>query len=316
MIISDLQRKSLEKKGYRFAGKHVHAANKICHWTRKSIVDEGVCYKEQFYGIKSHRCLQMSPAVPYCQHKCLFCWRDTDITKTSWDSDDYDDPRTIIEDCIENQKSLLCGYFGNDKANPKKLEECVSPNNAAMSLAGEPLSYPEINQLIHEFKRLNFTTFLVSNGENPEAIRKLEEEEPTQLYVSLDAPNEETYRRVCLPQVEHGWQKLNESLELLSTLDTRKVLRITSVKDLNMNNPEEYAKIISKCDVDYVEIKAYMFVGDSRNRLEWENMPKSVDIENFARSVASECGFEVIDEVAKSRVLLLGDKKPVKYNNE
>ncbi|WP_292472427.1 4-demethylwyosine synthase TYW1 [Methanosphaera sp.] len=315
MIISDEQRKNLEKKGYRFAGNFAHAANKICHWTRKSIVDDGVCYKEQFYGIKSHRCLQMSPAIPYCQHKCLFCWRDTDITKTSWDSDDYDDPKTIIEDCIANQKQLLCGYFGNDNANPKKLEECVMPNNAAMSLAGEPLLYPEINQLIHEFKRKDFTTFLVSNGENPEKIAALEEEEPTQLYVSLDAPNKETYKRVCLPQVNDGWEKLNESLELLSTLDTRKVLRITSVKDLNMNNPEEYAKITSKCDIDYVEIKAYMFVGDSRNRLEWENMPKTVDIQEFAKSVAQHAGLEVIDEVEKSRVLLLGDKKPVKYNN-
>jgi len=315
MIITENQRKNLEKKGYRFAGEHAHAGNKICHWTRKSIVDDGVCYKEQFYGIKSHRCLQMSPAIPYCQHKCLFCWRDTDITKTSWDSDDYDDPKTIIEDCIENQKQLLCGYFGNDNANPEKLEECVQPNNAAMSLAGEPLLYPEINQLIHEFKRQDFTTFLVSNGEYPDAIKRLEEEEPTQLYVSLDAPNEETYRKVCLPQVENGWEKLNESLELLSTLDTRKVLRITSVKDLNMNNPEEYAKIIEKCDIDYVEIKAYMFVGDSRNRLEWENMPKTVDIQEFANSVAYHSGLDVIDEVEKSRVLLLGDKKPKKYNN-
>lgn len=314
MIITDEQRKNLEKKGYRFAGNLAHAGNKICHWTRKSIVDDGVCYKEQFYGIKSHRCLQMSPAIPYCQHKCLFCWRDTDITKVSWDSDDYDDPKTIIEDCIANQRQLLCGYFGNDNANPKKLEECLVPNNAAMSLAGEPMLYPEINQLIHEFKRLDFTTFLVSNGENPEKIAALEEEEPTQLYVSLDAPDEETYRRVCLPQVSDGWQKLNESLELLSTLDTRKVLRITSVKDLNMNSPEEYAKIISKCDIDYVEIKAYMFVGDSRNRLEWENMPRSVDIREFAASVAEHAGLDVIDEVEKSRVLLLGDKKPVKYN--
>lgn len=315
MLISDSKRKNLEKKGYRFAGVHSHAANKICHWTRKSIVDDGVCYKEQFYGIKSHRCLQMSPAIPYCQHKCLFCWRDTDITKTSWDSDDYDDPKTIIEDCVTNQKQLLCGYFGNDNSNPKKLEECVKPNNAAMSLAGEPLLYPEINQLIHEFKRQDFTTFLVSNGEAPDKIAALTEEEPTQLYVSLDAPNEDVYRKVCLPQVENGWEKLQESLALLSTLDTRKVLRITSVKDLNMCNAEEYAKIISKCDIDYVEIKAYMFVGDSRNRLEWENMPKTVDIQKFASDVAMHAGLDVIDEVEKSRVLLLGDKKPKKYNN-
>lgn len=312
MLISNEKQKDLEKKGYRFAGEHVHAANKICHWTRKSIVDDGCCYKEQFYGIKSHRCLQMSPAVPYCQHKCMFCWRDTEITKTSWDTDDYDDPKTIIEDCIENQKKLLCGFFGNEKANPKKLEECVKPSNAALSLAGEPLLYPEINQLIEEFHKQDFTTFLVTNGESPQDLANLQDHEPTQLYVSLDAPNKDVYKRVCKPQVENGWEKLQESLDLLSTMDTRKVLRITSVKDLNMTNTDEYAKIISNADIDYVEIKAYMFVGDSRNRLEWENMPKTVDIQNFAQEVAEKSGLEIVDEVEKSRVLLLGDKKPTK----
>lgn len=315
MLISETKQKDLEKKGYRFAGEHVHAANKICHWTRKSIVDEGTCYKEQFYGIKSHRCLQMSPAIPYCQHKCLFCWRDTEITKTSWDTDNYDDPKTIIEDCVKNQAQLLCGFFGNDKANPKKLEECVKPNNAALSLAGEPLLYPEINQLIEEFHKQNFTTFLVSNGESPEKIKALEEHEPTQLYLSLDAPNKEIYKNVCKPQVTNGWSKLQESIELLSTLDTRKVLRITSVKDLNMVHPDEYAKIIENSDIDYVEIKAYMFVGDSRKRLEWENMPKTVDIQQFAQDIADKTSLDIIDEVEKSRVLLLGDKKPRKYNN-
>ncbi|OED30574.1 4-demethylwyosine synthase TYW1 [Methanosphaera sp. WGK6] len=315
MLISETKQKDLEKKGYRFAGEKVHAANKICHWTRKSIVDEGTCYKEQFYGIKSHRCLQMSPSIPYCQHKCLFCWRDTEITKTSWDTDDYDDPKTIIEDCIKNQANLLCGFFGNEKANPKKLEECVKPNNAALSLAGEPLLYPEINQLIEEFHKQDFTTFLVSNGESPEKLKALQEHEPTQLYLSLDAPNKEVYKKVCKPQVNNGWEKLQESIDLLSTLDTRKVLRITSVKDLNMIHTEEYAKIIENSDIDYVEIKAYMFVGDSRNRLEWENMPKTIDIQQFAQDIADKTSFDIIDEVEKSRVLLLGDKKPGKYNN-
>jgi len=37
------------------------------------------------------------------------------------------------------------------------------------------------------------TAFLVTNGTNPEAIGEVR---PTQLYISLNAPNEETYRRV------------------------------------------------------------------------------------------------------------------------
>ena len=137
----------------------------------------------------------------------------------------------------------------------------------------------------------------------------------TTFAISLDAPNKEIYKKVCKPQVSNGWEKLQESLELLSTIDTRKVLRITSVKDLNMIHTEEYAKIIEKADVDYVEIKAYMFVGDSRNRLQWENMPKTVDIQEFAQSIAEKTSMNIIDEVEKSRVLLLGEKKPGKYNN-
>ena len=137
----------------------------------------------------------------------------------------------------------------------------------------------------------------------------------TTFAISLDAPNKEIYKKVCKPQVSNGWEKLQESLELLSTIDTRKVLRITSVKDLNMIHTEEYAKIIEKADIDYVEIKAYMFVGDSRNRLQWENMPKTVDIQEFAQSIAEKTSMNIIDEVEKSRVLLLGEKKPGKYNN-
>ena len=155
--------KDLKKKGYRFVGSKSHAAAKICHWTKKSIINEGVCYKEKFYGIESHRCLQMSPSISYCHHKCLFCWRDISITDTEW-NEDYDEPSEIIEGCIDAQRNLLCGFFGNSQSDLKKLKESKDPNNAAISLAGEPMLYPLIDDMLAEFKRRNFTTFLVSNG--------------------------------------------------------------------------------------------------------------------------------------------------------
>ena len=92
MTLTEIQIKALEKKGYRFAGNLKHAAAKVCHWTKKSLLDEGVCYKEKFYGIESHRCLQMSPSIPFCHQKCSFCWRDISITKTEWD-EDFDEPK-------------------------------------------------------------------------------------------------------------------------------------------------------------------------------------------------------------------------------
>ena len=58
-----------------------------------------------------------------------------------------------------------------------------------------------------------------------------------------------------------------------------------------------------------------MFVGDSRNRLKWENMPTTKQLHDFAYDVATKAGLDVLSEVEKSRVLLLGDKLPTKYNN-
>ncbi len=295
--------KDLEKKGYRFVGSKNHSATKVCHWTRKSIVNEGVCYKEKFYGIESHRCLQMSPSISFCHHKCLFCWRDISITETEW-NEEYDEPTDIIDGCVEAQRNLLCGFFGNPHADPQKLKECKDPNNAAISLAGEPMLYPLIEDLLAEFKRRDFTTFLVSNGLSPSRLGNLEVE-PTQLYLSLDAPTPEIYKGLCDPQIENGWKKLNESLDLLSSFDSRTVIRMTCVKGYNMTLPEEYARIIERSDPDFVEIKAYMYVGNSRKRLQFSNMPRTQDIYEFASSIAELCNREIVDESMESRVVLL-----------
>lgn len=303
MPLSDQNIERLEKKGYRFVGSKRHAAAKVCHWTKKSLLDEGVCYKEKFYGVKSHRCLQMSPSITFCHHKCLFCWRDVSITSTTWD-EEFDEPGEIIDGCIEAQRKLLVGFFGNPRANQEKVREAQDPTNAAISLAGEPLLYPSINQLLEEYHKRNFTTFLVSNGLSPEKLKNLNPE-PTQLYLSLDAPNTEIYKNICDPQVSKGWEKLNQSMDLLSSFNCRTVIRMTCVKDYNMTHPEEYARIIQRADPDFVEIKAYMYVGSSRERLKFDNMPRSKDIFDFASSIARLCGREIVDHAPESRVVLL-----------
>lgn len=303
MSLTKEQQKKLEKSGYRFVGNNGHAATKICHWTKQSILDKGVCYKEQFYGVKSHRCLQMSPAVPHCQQECEFCWRDLSYTNTDWDGN-YDDPKTIIDGAINAQNNLLCGFFGNDKANREKLAESKTPTNAAISLAGEPTLYPEIDELIAEFNRRNFTTFLVSNGQNVDKLKNLSED-PYQLYLSLDAPTRKTYNEVCRPQIMNGWENLNESLETLASFNTRTCIRTTCVKGRNMINPELYAKLIKKANPKFVEIKAYMCVGYSKERLTLGNMPTFDEVVDFACQIGDECGREITNESEISRVVLL-----------
>jgi tRNA wybutosine-synthesizing protein 1 len=303
MAFTKEEQAKLEYSGYRFVGEHGHAAAKICHWTRKSMVNEGVCYKEQFYGVQSHRCLQMSPAVPFCNQKCSFCWRDLSQTRIEWEGE-YDDPKTIIEGAIKAQNNLLCGFGGNKKADKKKLEESKKPTNAAISLAGEPTLYPEIDELLAEFHRQDFTTFLVSNGMYWEKLGSLENE-PTQLYVSLDAPNEKVYKELCNPQINDAWSNLNKTLELMNSFDSRTAIRITSVKGKNMINTDEYAKLINEANPKYVEVKAYMFVGSSRKRLSLDNMPSNQEVRDFALEIADKTGRELTKESEVSRVVLL-----------
>ena len=303
MSLNKKQVEKLESSGYRFVGSHNHAAAKICHWTKQSILDKGVCYKEKFYGIESHRCLQMAPAVPNCQQKCEFCWRDLSYTQTQWEGE-YDDPKTIIDEAVKAQNNLLCGFFGNDKANKEKLEESKTPTNAAISLAGEPMLYPEIDELIAEFNRRNFTTFVVSNGQCVDKLKNLENE-PYQLYLSLDAPTKKIYNDVCQPQISEGWDNLNQSLDTLASFNSRTCIRTTCVKGRNMTNPEKYAELIKKASPDFVEIKAYMCVGLSRHRLTPDNMPTFDEVKSFAQKIGEKCGKKIVNESEVSRVVLL-----------
>lgn len=303
MSLTRTQVEKLESSGYRFVGSHNHAAAKICHWTKQSILDRGVCYKEKFYGIESHRCLQMAPAAPNCQQKCEFCWRDLSYTQTQWEGE-YDDPKTIIDEAIKAQNNLLCGFFGNDKANKEKLEESKTPTNAAISLAGEPMLYPEIDELIAEFNRRNFTTFVVSNGQCVDKLKNLENE-PYQLYLSLDAPTKKIYDEVCQPQISEGWDNLNQSLDTLASFNSRTCIRTTCVKGRNMINPEKYGELIKKSNPDFVEIKAYMCVGSSRYRLTPDNMPTFDEVKSFAQKIGENCGKKIVNESEVSRVVLL-----------
>ena len=306
MALSTEEIDRLERSGYRVFGEHRHSAVEVCRWTRKSLLGQGHCYKQKFYnklyGIESHRCLQMTPSLPFCDHQCSFCWRNTDLTYPSWEGP-HDEPAEILDGAIEAHRLLLTGFGGNPDADQRKVKEARDPTLCAISLAGEPTLYPEIGGLISEVKRRGAAAFLVTNGQHPEVLRELEE--PTQLYISVVAPDEATYREVCAPRAPGGWERLGESLELMPSFKCGKVLRLTMVRGLNMKDAAGYAKLIEKARPDFVEPKGYMFVGYSRERLKMENMPSHDEIKEFAGELARETGYEVADESEPSRVVLL-----------
>jgi len=296
------------KQGYRIVGKHQHSAVKICRWARESLRHDRTCFKQKWYGIESHRCLQCTPALFWCTHGCEFCWRAVSATLGS-DMKGFpiDEPAEIIEGLIKYQKLLLTGFKGNFKVDKKKWKEAQNPTNAAISLAGEPTLYPKLSELIKEFHKRKMTTFLVTNGTMPERLKSLEKE-PTQLYISLCAPDEETYRKIHNPLIRGGWKKLNESLELMNSFDCKTVIRLTLVKNLNMKSTEKYAKLIEKANPDFIEPKGYMWVGESQNRLKKENMPFHEDVVSFAKELEEFTAYKIKDDFKPSRVVLLTRK--------
>ena len=295
----------LTSAGYRFVGPKKHAAVKICTYTRKSLLGKGVCYKQRFYGINSHRCLQCTPCAFSCTHQCLFCWRDTDVTlPKSGRGDGTVDIPALVDDMIEAQRNLLIGFKGNDKVDPVLLDEALNPNQAAISLAGEPTMFPQLGELIAELSGRNFTTFVVTNGTQPDALRNLDPL-PTQLYVTLAAPNKDVYLKTCNPASPALWGKFLESLDVVRNLSCRRVARLTLVKGLNLTDPEGYAKLILRMMPEYVEPKAYMHVGYSRSRLTHEQMPTSKEIRDFAERLVELTGYKIRDENPRSRVMLL-----------
>jgi len=259
----------------------------------------------------------MTPALFYCTQKCLFCWRaqsgDLQITWDEMKLPTWDTPEEIVEECIKAQLRIISGYKGNPKTNKQKLMEASTPKHAAISLTGEPTLYKHIGELIHAFHRRGFTTFLVSNGTAPSVLAKLSEE-PTQLYVSVCAPDEDTFKRVCRPQIPEAWEKLNKTLALLPSFKCPTVIRITSIRGLNMKNIRGYAKVIEKANPTYIEPKAYMHVGFSRLRLKYEGMPSHREIREFAEQIARETSYSFVDESQESRVVLLSIReKPARF---
>jgi len=293
-----------EQLAYRVVGKHKHSAVKVCLWCKKALRGEGFCYKNKFYGIASHRCVQITPALFWCTHRCLFCWRNTDATfGTSMEGVEIDEPKEILDACIKAHVELLQGFKGNPDVSKERFEEAMKPKHVTLSLAGEPLLYPKVSELIEEILSRSMTCFVVTNGTKPEVLKRIAE--PTQLYVTLPAPNKTVYERTCRPLITDGWERINESLSLLKSFSCNTVVRLTLVKGLNFVEPEGYARLIAKHEPKYVEVKSFMSVGFSRSRIPYEAMPLHEEIKKFAKIISDASGYKIKDEKRDSRVVLL-----------
>src|SRR3989344_945764 len=303
----------LEKQQYKVVGSH--SAVKTCGWTKNMIKGEGGCYKLKFYGIMSHQCMQMTTSIS-CANRCTFCWRGYKAPVSKEWKWSVDDPNDIFEGSLKAHHDLLSGFggFAKSKAKPKLYEGSKQVKHVALSLTGEPIIYPKLNELIDYFNKNSISTFLVTNAQYPEQIKDLNP--ITQLYISVDAPNKEMLKHVDLPLFQDYWERLNKSLEYLAEKKQRTCIRLTIIKEINDKNHKEYANLIHKGNPDFIEVKAYMHVGASKDRLKKENMPFHEYIIEFTKELLNYLpDYDIVYEHIPSRVIMLA-KKSFKKNNK
>lgn len=317
-------KKVLQKQKYSIAG--LSSGVQVCRWTKNSLNNRGVCWKEKFYGIKSHRCCQFSPAVMWCENQCLHCWRPIEMNLGN-KLIKIDEPRKILNEIVEARKKLLIGFKGDKNISKKKFREACEPTLFTFSLSGEPTLYPRLGEMIKEIRKRKAISFLVTNGQNPKAIEKLAKENalPTQLTISLNAPNEKLFKIWHRSCKKDAWENFNETLDLIKKLKgkTRRVIRLTLVKKgtknskfknlTNMANENviEYVKLIKKAKPDFVHVKGFMSVGWARDRLGYDKMPWHSEVKDFAKKLAKELGnnWKILGEEERSCVVLLGKSK-------
>merc|ERR1712226_1389243 len=58
-MIEEELRNTLTKQGYKLVGSH--SGVKLCRWTKSMLRGQGGCYKNAFYGIASHQCMESTP---------------------------------------------------------------------------------------------------------------------------------------------------------------------------------------------------------------------------------------------------------------
>jgi len=290
-----------------------HSTVELCHWTKKSFKHEGSCYKHQFYGILTHRCMEFSPAGMYCENRCVYCWRPMEFYDAmKMEPEQVAEPEQILRKLMSERKKLIDGFYGDSRNDNQRLDESLLPTHYAISLSGEPTMYPKLPELIKYLKSLEATKsiFLVTNGQEPDMIQKLQDEDalPTQLYLSTNAADYESFIKINKPKYDDSWERWNKTLDMLKDLDTRTVLRITLIR--NYNDQKEmipaFADMFRKASPHFIEIKSYMHIGRSTNRLEHENMLEMSEVKKFSEEIAKQSKiFSIMDESLVSRISIL-----------
>eukprot|EP00397_Hematodinium_sp_SG-2012_P039463 GEMP01043090.1.p1 GENE.GEMP01043090.1~~GEMP01043090.1.p1 ORF type:complete len:401 (+),score=70.01 GEMP01043090.1:86-1288(+) len=282
IMVTEKQAMSLQTDGHQLIGKH--SSVKMCRWTKNAMKKQGMCYKHTFYGINSHQCMEMTPSLA-CANRCVFCWRNHSNPITmKWDFE-VDEPDFIVNEALRlhQRKFIRQVAIGPSPAlDSERATAAEQVRHCALSLVGEPVIYPRINELLDSLHARRVSTFLVTNGQFPDQLEKVQR--ATQLYCSVDAPTEAELIKVGRPLFKDAFARLEASLDILRTKreKMRTVCRLTL---LNLGHDAElYAKLIERAMPDFIEIKGATYAPKvfSPVNLTMKHIPTHTEVRHMA----------------------------------
>ncbi|KAJ5102417.1 hypothetical protein NUU61_004639 [Penicillium alfredii] len=280
---------ALTKQGYSIVGSH--SGVKICRWTKSALRGRGSCYKYSFYGIRSHLCMEATPSLS-CSNKCIFCWRHgTNPVGTTWRWK-VDSPDLIFQGVKEGHYKKIKMMRAVPGVRAERFAEAMRIRHCALSLVGEPIFYPHINRFLELLHGEHISSFMVCNAQHPDQLEALHR--VTQLYVSIDASNRESLRKIDRPLHRDFWERFQRCLDILREKRhvQRTVFRLTLVKGFNVD--EEvigYANLVEKALPCFVEIKGVTYCGTSTSAgagLTMQNVPFYEEISAFVVALDQE----------------------------
>jgi tRNA wybutosine-synthesizing protein 1 len=313
---------ALTKQGYSIIGSH--SGVKICRWTKSALRGRGSCYKYSFYGIASHLCMEATPSLS-CSNKCVFCWRHgTNPVGTTWRWI-TDAPDVIFDGITAAHYKKIKMMKGVPGVRAERFAEAMRIRHCALSLVGEPIFYPHINELLHLMHKSRISTFLVCNAQHPAQLASLIP--VTQLYVSIDASNKDSLRKIDRPLHRDFWERFCACLDILRTrrFEQRTVFRLTLVKGFNMaEEVKGYADLVERALPCFVEVKGVTYCGTSAAGsagLTMQNVPFYEEVAEFVTHLEAELNtrglsYGIGAEHAHSCCVLLADRTRFKPNGK
>jgi tRNA wybutosine-synthesizing protein 1 len=305
---------ALTKQGYSIIGSH--SGVKICRWTKSALRGRGSCYKYSFYGIASHLCMEATPSLS-CSNKCVFCWRHgTNPVGTTWRWI-TDAPDLIFDGITAAHYKKIKMMKGVPGVRAERFAEAMRIRHCALSLVGEPIFYPHINELLNIMHSNRISTFLVCNAQHPAQLASLVP--VTQLYVSIDASNKESLRKIDRPLHRDFWERFCACLDILRNrrFEQRTVFRLTLVKGFNMaEEVRGYADLVERALPGFVEVKGVTYCGTSAAGsagLTMQNVPFYEEVAEFVTELEKELNsrgltYGIGAEHAHSCCVLLADR--------